>query len=154
MVRCAATSKDDVRRERDQFRRIPANALGIAGGPAIVNLHIAAVGPAQFLQPLHERSEACLPFRIVCCERHEHADAPHALALLRTCGKRPSGCRAPEQRDELAPLHCLMPPVLSTDRIARPRYGRRLLRCDISIQPIPVFRRMSAPARYGQSGQR
>jgi hypothetical protein len=48
----AATSQDDVRRERGQFRRISANAFGIAGGPAIVNLHVAAVGPAQFLQPL------------------------------------------------------------------------------------------------------
>jgi hypothetical protein len=35
-----------------------------------------------------------------------------------------------------------------------PRCGRRLLRCGPSVQPIPVFRRMSAPARCGQSGQR
>jgi hypothetical protein len=30
----AARSQDDVRRERDQFRRVAAKALGIAGGPA------------------------------------------------------------------------------------------------------------------------
>src|SRR5262249_53695425 len=104
---CAATSKDDVRRERDQFRRIPANALGIAGGPAIVNLHVAAVGPAQFLQPLHERSEACLPFRIAGCGRHEPADAPLPVGLLRARRERPRNRRAAEQRDELAPLHSI-----------------------------------------------
>src|SRR5262249_52267648 len=33
---------------------------------------------------------------------HQHADAPHALALLRPCRERPSR-RTAEQRDELAP---------------------------------------------------
>jgi hypothetical protein len=33
---------------------------------------------------------------------HEHADAPHPLALLRACCERPRGRRATEQRDELA----------------------------------------------------
>src|SRR5262245_40462987 len=80
--------------------RVPANALGIAGGPAIVDLHVAAVGPAQFLQPLHERSEARLTFRIVRCQAHEHADASHPLALLRARCERPLHCRAAEQRDE------------------------------------------------------
>src|SRR6516165_8266411 len=87
-----------------QFRRVSANALGIACGPAIVDLHVAAVGPAQFLQPLHERRQACLSFRIVCGEGHEHADTPHPLALLRAHRERPRR-RAAEQRDELATLH-------------------------------------------------
>ena len=30
-----ASGQDDVRRERDQFRRVSANALGIARGPAV-----------------------------------------------------------------------------------------------------------------------
>ena len=38
----AASGQDDVRRERDQFRRVFANALGIARGPAIVDPHVAA----------------------------------------------------------------------------------------------------------------
>jgi hypothetical protein len=37
------------------------------------------------------------------------------------------GCAA-EQRDELAPFHCPMPPVLPTERIA---HLSRLLRCGI-----------------------
>src|SRR5262249_36945278 len=36
--------------------------------------------------------------------RHERADAPHAVALLRPRGERPRR-RAAEERDELASLH-------------------------------------------------
>src|SRR5207253_10835701 len=41
--------------------------------------------------------------------------------------------RTAEKRYELAPFHCPMPPVLQTERIAHLSYGRRLLRCGISI---------------------
>ena len=57
--------QDDVRRERDQFRRVSANAVGIAPAQRDVDPHVAAVGPAQLLQPLQERRDAGLPFRIV-----------------------------------------------------------------------------------------
>jgi len=36
--------------------------------------------------------------------RHQHADPPHALALLRARRERPRDRRAAEQRDELATL--------------------------------------------------
>jgi len=52
-------------------------------------------GPAQWLQPLKKRRIAPLRDGIVCCERHEHADAPHARALLRARRERPGGGRAP-----------------------------------------------------------
>ena len=38
---------------------------------------------------------------------HEHADAPHPLALLRPRRDRPRRRRAAEQRDELAPFHSI-----------------------------------------------
>src|SRR5262245_16442517 len=47
-----------------------------------------------------------LCFRIVLTDRLEHADAPHALGLLRPRSKRPH-CRAAEQRDELAAFHSI-----------------------------------------------
>jgi hypothetical protein len=56
------------------------------------------------LQPLEERRIACLCYCIICRERHEHADAPHALALLRLRRERPCCRRAAEQRDELPPF--------------------------------------------------
>ena len=58
-------------------------------------------------QPLQERREAGLTFRIVRGCGQEHADAPHPLALLRARRERPRGRRAAEQRDELAPLHSI-----------------------------------------------
>src|SRR5262249_49660865 len=48
---------------------------------------------------------------------------------------------AAEQRDELAPFHCPMPPVLPTGRIAHLGYCRRLLYCGISIRPMSGWHR-------------
>ena len=69
--------------------------LVIAARPAVLNLDILPDGPAQLLQPLKKRRIAPLRDGIVCCERHEHADPPHALALLRARRERPGGGRAP-----------------------------------------------------------
>ena len=48
------------------YLRMP---LGIAGGPAVLDPHVAAVGPAQLRQPLQERGDAGLPDRIVRGQR-------------------------------------------------------------------------------------
>jgi hypothetical protein len=57
--------QNDIRRERNQFGRIPAIAVGIARAPARLDPHVAAVGPAQLLQPLNEGGHAALRLRIV-----------------------------------------------------------------------------------------
>jgi hypothetical protein len=49
--------------------------------------------------------------------RNLHSSADLALVVLRSCRERPRG-RAAEQREELAPFHCPIPPVLPTERIA------------------------------------
>src|SRR5262249_59334659 len=85
--------------------RVSAGAVGIAQGPADVDPHVAAVGPAQLLQPLQERCVAGLPFRIVLDQVREHADAPHPVGLLCTCREWPRRSRAAEKRDALAALH-------------------------------------------------
>ena len=46
-------------------------------------------------QPLQERRETGLPFRIVRGYSHEHADAPHPLALLRARRERPAAAAPP-----------------------------------------------------------
>jgi hypothetical protein len=56
------------------------------------------------LETLHKRRNAGLRFRVVRTDSHEHADAPHLAALLRTRRERPSSCAA-EKADELAPPH-------------------------------------------------
>jgi hypothetical protein len=47
-----------------------------------VHPHVAAI-PTQVRKCLRERGDDSLPQGIVFVERHEHADAPHAVALLR-----------------------------------------------------------------------
>src|SRR5262249_11175864 len=102
----AASGYDNVRCERDQLRCIPAKAVGIAPAPACFDPHIATVGPPQMLQYLHERGHASLRLPIVRGNRHEHADAPHPLAVLRARRERPRG-RTAEKRDERAPTHSI-----------------------------------------------
>jgi hypothetical protein len=104
----ASARHRDVRRERDQFNRVSANAVGIARRKAIVDLHVAAIGPAQLFQRLLKRRDAGLRVhiaRVHACA-YEHADAAHAL--LRARGERPGKrhChRAAEKGDELSPPH-------------------------------------------------
>ena len=130
------TGQDDIRRERDQFRRVSTGSVGIARPPAIVDPHVAADGPAQFLQPLQERSDAGLRFRIVRDQVREHADATHPLGLLRARRERPRSRRAAEERDELAPFHRRMSPALQTERLAHLGGLGDLLRCGISNRPM------------------
>jgi hypothetical protein len=59
----------------------------------------------SLLQPLNERDNARLSFRIVRGQIHQHTGPPHPLALLRARRERPHSCRDAEQRDEIAPSH-------------------------------------------------
>src|SRR5262249_36774385 len=90
-----------------QFCRLSAKAVGIARAPAEVDAHVAADRPAGFLQPLQERRETRLSFRIVWAEVHEHADPPDPFALLRARRERPGRRRAAEQRDEFPSLQLI-----------------------------------------------
>src|SRR5262249_8113287 len=66
-----------------------AIAFGIAGGPAHLDVQVAAVHPAQLLEPLPERRNVPLSGRLAFREMDEHSNAADALALLRPCRERP-----------------------------------------------------------------
>src|SRR5262249_22731961 len=48
----ASTSQDDVRRQRDQFKRVSEKESAIARAPTILDPHVAADAPPQSLQAL------------------------------------------------------------------------------------------------------
>ena len=104
--------------QRDEFLRKSLQRLGVKRPPARVDPDVAAVRPPELLESLPECGDVGLSFRVTLGIAHQHADPPHPVGLLRTRRERPSGRRAAQQRDELAPLHCPMPPVLPTERIA------------------------------------
>jgi hypothetical protein len=54
---------------------------------------------------LVERRKSVLAFRIVRSPVHEHADAPHPLALLRAGREGPCRRAAAKQDDEIAPSY-------------------------------------------------
>ena len=78
----------------------------IAAGPADIDLHVAAVGPAQLLQRLQERHQTVLFLGIV---RRYVISTPMRRIRSACCARAASGHgrRAAEQRDELAPLHSI-----------------------------------------------
>jgi hypothetical protein len=94
--------QDDVRLQTDQLVRERSCPIGVSAAPTKVHPHVTAIGPTPLRKRLRERRVATLPLRIVFVERHEHADAPHAVALLRARHKRPCR-RAAEPNDEFAP---------------------------------------------------
>jgi hypothetical protein len=81
--------QDDVGLQADQLLRERSHPIGVTAVPSKVHPHVAAVGPTEVRKRLRERREARLQQRIVFVERHEHADAPHAVALLRARRERP-----------------------------------------------------------------
>src|SRR5262249_12996756 len=102
--------QNDVRRERQKLLGISVKEKGVARCTAIVDPAVAPLRPPSLLQVLYKRGEACLSFRIIGGEVHEHTDAAYPLAL-RAPRDRPGGRRAAEKRDELAPLHVWMAPA-------------------------------------------
>ena len=60
-------------------------------------------------QPLQERPEAGLKFRIVRGCGQQHADAPHALGLLRARRERPRNSRTAQSTEKLPSPHARSP---------------------------------------------
>src|SRR5262249_29622717 len=101
-------SQNELWRERDELRRPFARTVGIGGAVSNIQPHVAALDPAQLLQPLPKGRAALVCLGIVSRLVHKHADAPHALArLMRACCERPCCRSAAEQRDELAAIHSI-----------------------------------------------
>src|SRR5262245_45842838 len=92
----------DVGLHSDEFACIEAGTIGIAASPTKLDVHVAAVGPPQLLQPLLQCGDATLSLWIALGEDGEHADPPHAVRLLRARRERPSNRRAADERDEIA----------------------------------------------------
>src|SRR5262249_46080705 len=83
----------------------PARIHRVARTPAIDELDIAALYPAQRVKGLLENHDPRLSFRVIR-DSHQYTNAPHAIGRLRARRQRPRR-RAAEQRDELAPLHSI-----------------------------------------------
>jgi hypothetical protein len=69
--------------------------IGFTGLPSVFNLQIATIRPTQSLQFFKERRNACLSFRIVFSQRHEHADPSNSSILLCPSHKRAASLLLP-----------------------------------------------------------
>src|SRR6266568_7505525 len=134
-------SQNDVWLQGYQFRCERACAVYVARAPAILHRNIAALYPTQPPKSLPKRNDTRLCFWIAFSIDQHHADAPHALGLLRIRCKRPRSRRAADKQDELAPPHCfprglgqgIISPQTSTLKGAR----RGFRHGSLSGQPFP-----------------
>ena len=104
--RCAV-GEDHIGRERYQFLGIAVDKLLLAGRPAVFDVDVLAVPPAEVRETLSECGEAFLVVGSAFVARHQHADHGHAARLLRARRARPGDECAAEERDELAPPHSI-----------------------------------------------
>ena len=128
---------DDIRRKRDQFRRLSAKSFNIgAADPPNINSHVTAVGPAGPLQRLRETP------------RHRwrsYSSGPRCAARVRAAApeppRRPCCRRAAEQADELAPPHAGhgLPPGAAAYHSSRNRRAQ----ADCRVMSLPVQGRRS-----------
>src|SRR5262249_17938111 len=87
--------------------------------PAILDCNGAPLAPAKLAQPLYERGDPMPQGRSRAGT--EEPDGRQLRRLLRARRERPRGCRAADQRDELAPRH-------SITSSTRPIIGRGTVR--------------------------
>src|SRR5262249_17587720 len=97
--RCSPRGQDDVGRKRRKFRRIShIDTICFGSGPAVIDIHIAALNPTQGLQPLVR----ALGTGVISSRIHGHPDTvPPAMRAPRPAIAR----AAAHTRDEVPPPH-------------------------------------------------
>jgi hypothetical protein len=95
--------QDHVRAQIEQLVGELARMRRVARTPAIDELDIAALYPAQRVKGLLENHDPRLPFRVIR-NSHQYANAPHAIRLLRARRER-QGAGAADKCDKFPPLH-------------------------------------------------
>src|SRR5262249_6445679 len=96
-------------------RPIPSRRLiGIGASPAIVDLDIAPLNPAEIFQTLPQRRHIGLRLPIAFRVSYQHANSVHACALLSACGDgqatAPPSSETKRRRDPRKISHRPYPP--------------------------------------------
>jgi hypothetical protein len=110
---------DQIEPHLDELARELADLLGVTRPPAVLDLDVTPVAPPELLQCSGERGDEGLPGRVALGNAHEHADAPHALAL-RARRERPADRRAADKGYEFATSHPPSPRSRLREPVANP----------------------------------
>jgi len=90
--------------QRHNFFSQAVHLTDIACGISIVDPHVAAIDPAEFLQSLIERIDVRLHLWIVRRESNDYSDTSYPIRLLRAHMQWPCGGPS-DKRDELSACH-------------------------------------------------
>src|ERR1035438_6228828 len=91
---------DDIGRQLNQLLCKSSDEVDVTASPAVIDPEIAALVPPELVEPLPKCRNARTCVRVVLGRRHQHANPPHSLGLLRTHRDRPCDCCAAKKGDE------------------------------------------------------
>ena len=100
----ATIGDNHVRLPLDELGGSFCDALGAPFRPVIFDRDSAVLDPPEFAQSLRKAYDPHIPGRWAV---PENGDASQLIGFLRSHCKRIGDCRAAEQRNKLAPSHCL-----------------------------------------------
>src|SRR5262249_31590405 len=102
--------------------RVPASAQSMKASAQVTAGAITSMIVAVSTRPNRQNRSTCSRMSVPLVQKQKlgvvNERDEGCCRLLRARRERPRGRRAAEQRDELAPFHYPMPPVLPTERIA------------------------------------
>ena len=81
------TGDDHVGREAHQLLGVGSDTAGIGGTEAKVHLQVATFDPVELSEPLPQSVHSCHRHRIVLGPVDQHADPPHAVGIVGSCGE-------------------------------------------------------------------
>ena len=102
----SADAHDDVRRERDQFRRVASKVVEIAPNISSFNLQIVANRPTQLLERLRKNFASCFCLWIVSPKDFENANEACALGCLGLRCNRPGRGELKMPRNSRRLIYC------------------------------------------------
>src|SRR5262249_23094885 len=97
--------KNEIGLLHDEFLRESLHGPHVDRRPTSFDVYVPTLRPSELLKSFPECSDKGWSFPFVLGIRHQHANPPHPLRLLRARRERPRCGRATEKRYELAPLH-------------------------------------------------
>src|SRR6516162_1204422 len=103
----STAAKNHVRRQSQKLHGSEPRLVEVKDAPAIVDREIATQGPSELLHAPLEYLDASSTAWVILEDKIYPANARYTARLLRSCRERPRGCRAAEQRDELAARHSI-----------------------------------------------
>src|SRR5262249_27318507 len=105
--RWTAVDHNDIWLEVSDFLCKQLRLVHVRGGPAVIQMDISSLAPAEHLKPFLQSFHARYGFGVRIADAHQHADFGYRVRSLGARHHRPRNRSATNQCDELASFHAI-----------------------------------------------